>query len=109
MNTLSVRRGATLQLSLEIDDTDAISATLTVSDTDNTSVILSKEVTFTDGVADLSLTPEETLIAVGEYIYQITVELPDGVIEKFPDTSNCTDCGFPAFIVCESLDSTEVS
>lgn len=111
MDTLSVRREASLPLTITSDDLTANTVTLTVkASVDDISPLFTKTVSFNDsGVADLTLTPTDTDVPVGEYIYMLTVVYDDASVDKFPDTSNCEDdeCTFPEFIVCGALDSPE--
>ena len=107
MDNLSVRRGAGHDLKLTVDEADAESARLivkkSVTDTEPTitvdSPIMNKE-------ADLSLSPEDTEIDPGDYLYQINVYYADGNIEKYPETQNCDidEVSFPTLTIYPSLD-----
>lgn len=105
---LSLLAGETVPLSFDTgDDTDTGTATITVkSSADSPTVVISKSAAIAGGVADLTIDAEDTEIADGNYVYQITAVYGDGVVEKYPDQSGCTDeeCEFPAFKVCEALD-----
>lgn len=106
MKNFRVRQGATLPISVEA--TDATSATLTAVGTETTETI-TKTNTFTDGVADVSLDPADTLVE-DTYDYMITVTYDNGTVAKFPD-ANCEgdDCSFPTITICEALDIPESS
>lgn len=105
MKDLKVRRGATLNLEIT-DDEDAISVTLTVKESaDATSIIIEETASFTDGIANITITDSDTLsLEEGEYVYQLLVEYENGT-EIYPEAGSCEDdeCELPAFIVCESL------
>lgn len=108
MNTIHVRRGASLPLQIMSDDKEALTVTLIIKeDSTDLSTVFEKSSQFTDGVADLSLTSEETLLPVGKYVYQITVTAPNGIVEKYPEIpSDCEEeCGFPIFEVHPALDA----
>lgn len=106
MKTLTTRKGATLPLTIKVDDITATMVEIFIKATVSGSVIFSKSAPFTDGEADLTMTDAETdTIPVADYIYQINVTYPDKV-EIYPDTTDCEEeCGFPDFIVCASLGS----
>jgi hypothetical protein len=104
---LRVRQGATLPLTVEVDDETAVSVAITVKETadDLTPVIYNIANFDVNGVADLTIGSDDTGVPEGDYIYQLTVVFSDGTIEKYPDPALCGDnCTFPDFIVCESLD-----
>lgn len=107
MDKLSVRWGATLPLLLTNDEEGADTATITISLDD--SIVLDKTINFDGLEADLTLTAEEMEIDPAEYNYMITIVYDDGVIEKYPDTENCTDCELPILEVCDTNDNLEVS
>ncbi len=113
MNTIRIRRAETLPLSLTTDQDGASTATLIVKlDEHDALPVITKTVSFSGRTADLTLSSLETAIESTTYIYQITVVYSDGSVGKYPDAgSGCADdtCGFPEFIVCEALDSYEVS
>lgn len=107
MDNLSVRAGASLPLKIQIDDNGAETAQLIVKKTqDAATTDIYKEAPFVDGVADITLSPTDTNIDEGTYLYQINVLFDDGNIEKYPDTSDCEgeECGFANLTICESLD-----
>lgn len=113
MNTIRARRAETLPLEITIDTDGATTATLIVKlDEHDASAVISKTVNFVGRTADLTLTPLETSIESTTYIYQITVVHSNGSVEKYPQPApDCVgaECGFPEFIICEALDSFEVS
>lgn len=104
--TLTVRQGATLPLTVEVDDATAVTVAITVKeDADDLTPIIYKIASFINGVADLTIDSDDTGVPEGTYLYQLTVTFSDGTIEKYPDPAFCGDsCTFPDFIVCESLD-----
>lgn len=104
--TLKVRQGATLPLTVEVDDAAAVSVAITVKETaDDLTPLIYKSANFVALVADLTIDSDDTGVPEGDYIYQLTVVFSDGIIEKYPDPALCGDqCSFPDFIVCESLD-----
>ena len=105
-NKLSVRQGATLPITWENDEEGAETATITITDKITGSSILSKTVPFVALIADLSLSPIETDMEVGEYDYMVTIAYDDGTIEKYPDVAACSECTLPTFEVCVSNDET---
>lgn len=107
MKDLTVRWGATLNITIENDEDTADTATLTVSQDDT--VVITKTASFVDGSADVSLDADETEITPGEYEYMIKVEYTDGTVEKYPTYDNCTDCELPKIQVCDTNDNPEVS
>ncbi len=116
MDTLSVRRGATLPLQVVSEDPTAETATLTVKITvDDASPAFTKTVNFVEIAedtysADLTVTDEETSdIVARDYMYMITVTYTDGHVDKYPESEDCIDCGFPKLSVCKALDAPEVS
>lgn len=106
MDTLTVRNGATLPLSVTIDDDTADSVTIIVKEAVNdSSYLITETANFVSGTADLTISAAQTNIEPGDYIYQLTVNYSNGAVEKYPDIANCDgDCEFPEFIVCDSLD-----
>lgn len=107
MKTISVRYGASLPLTVSIDDDTAESAALFVGKEGELPTI-TKTANFIEGVADLSLDPLETEIPLDTYKYQINVVYEDGSIKKFPEPKTCDFSEFPDFKVAEALDETEV-
>jgi hypothetical protein len=109
MNNLSVRWGATLPITLTLDEDGADTATLTIADMDNGDIVLEKAAAFDGRVADLTLTAAETELPTDEYYYMITVTYGDGTVEKYPDVAGCTECEFPTIEICEALDMEQAS
>lgn len=110
MNNLRVRWGATLQLQLTVDEDGAETAKLILRESGANVNALEKTVNFVDGVADLTLSEEDTQLDIGTYEYMIIVTYDDGTVEKYPDPVDCSgDCELPVIEICESLDHLEVS
>lgn len=109
MDKLSVRRGATLPITLTLDDDNALQAELvvkqSVEDVEPTFVITDDVV---DGVANLTISSENSDIEPGVYLYQVTITYSNGYIEKYPETLYCDEdddiSGFPTLTIQESLD-----
>lgn len=99
---LKTRRGETLPIIWEIDETGADTATITISDGDT--IILTKTVPFNGLTADLTLSASETDILVKKYEYMVTLVYTDGTVEKYPDVSGCSSCSLPVFEVCKAND-----
>lgn len=109
MNPIKVRYGASLILTVETEDTTAVSATLYVGEEGQLPVI-TKTALFDNLIADVSLNPEDTEVPLGKYKYQIDVIYSDGRIDKFPNPKNCLQTkDLPDFSIHESLSDTEVS
>jgi hypothetical protein len=107
MENLSVRKQATLPLTLIIDDgDDAISAKITISKDD----VIYREVVaaVATSQADLTLDTSDTDLPLGIYDYMITITYTGGVVEKLPETDGCDDCELPTLEICEAND-VEVS
>lgn len=105
----TIRQGATLPLSVTVDDSTAQGATIVLkTSTDAATISLQKTASFTgidERTADLTLSDSETLLPVGEYVYQISISYSDGVVEKYPDTEGCDgECEFPTITICAALD-----
>jgi hypothetical protein len=115
MDALSVRRGETLRLGVTADDDEAATVTITVkASAADLTPLMTATASFDEGVATLVIPDEDTLVAVGDYVYQLTVVYADGTVEKYPagnPNGDCEDgdCDLPAFLVCEALDAPEVS
>lgn len=109
METQRIRYGASYDFTIETDDLTSETATFLVGK-EGEAPLITSSATFTDGIAEISVTPEETQIPLGEYKYQINVETSDGKVYKYPDIDDCEteDSGLPIFIVLEALDETEV-
>lgn len=107
MTDLSIRRGETFPFEVSAPDDEAISAVFTVKETASSpTIVLTQEANFVDGVAFFSFDATETLIDLGDYVYQIKVNYTSGS-ELWPGSGKgCEDdgCGLPTFTVCESLE-----
>ncbi len=109
MDTISIRYGEDVTLPIDASDITAVSADLYIGLPGET-YVLTKHITLTLGVGTFELDSTDTALPLGTYNYQINVTDDGGFLKKFPSPdSSCADCGFPEFIVCESLDQTEVS
>lgn len=97
MDKISVRQGETFQLPVEIDDTTAQTVQLLVWN--DTATIIDETEPFNDGKATI----DAGIIAsdVGLYSYSVTITYSDGVVDILPDITDCTECDFPEFEVCE--------
>lgn len=106
MRSLKVAQKATLPLIVEDDDATALTARIVVKQSaDAASTVLDKIASFSDGQADLTLTPGETNIPEGDYVYELIIAYSDGLVNKYPDPAKCEDdCELPAFVVCPSLE-----
>jgi len=98
--TVTFKQGETVPFPIEIDDS-AVAATLTISDDED--IILQITEPFVDGLADIELSSTQTLLAVGTYYWQITLDYGDDKIIKLPD-AECEDCSLPEIIVCAAND-----
>ena len=98
MNTITIRRGETLQIPVEADDLSAVSVRLLV--TKNNIIYLDETENFVEGKATLS--SNDINFPVGDYEYSLTMVYEDGVIDILPDVAECDDCELPTFKVCES-------
>lgn len=114
MENLSVSWGETLPFVVQIDDTAAETATITISDTDG-NIMLSKSGNFVvdddTNLTDISLNADETEMPLGEYNYQLRIDYTGGRVDKFPDADYCDGCdessddfSFPKIIILPSLD-----
>lgn len=107
MDKLSVRRGASLPISLKLDESNALTAELivkkSVTDVAPTFTVVSNVVA---KVADLTITATNSDITPGDYLYQVTITYTDGNIEKYPETQDCDDdeVDFPILTIQPSLD-----
>lgn len=108
MDTISIRYGEDVTLPIDASNASAVSAALFVG-LPGEAYVFTKTAALTDGVGVFELDSDDTSIPLGTYNYQINVTDDDGDVKKYPSPdSDCEDCGFPEFIVCEALDSTEV-
>lgn len=109
MDTIQIRYGEDVTLPLDASDVTAVSADLYIGKPGEV-YVLTKNITLTAGVGVFELNAADTALPLGTYNYQINVTDDDGFVKKYPSpSSDCEDCGFPEFIVCESLDVQEVS
>lgn len=97
MDKISVRQGETFQLPVEIDDTTAQTVQLLVWN--DTLTIINETEAFEDGKAtiDAGIITSD----VGMYNYSVTITYSDNVVDILPDITDCTECEFPEFEVCE--------
>lgn len=106
---IKVKQGATrnLEVTTAVEE-DAVQVKFLVRKDKQSPIIIDKDAMFNDGVAYIDLTEADTDIPFGKYFYQFTVFYETGV-DKFPTGLGCDsgDCGFPMFIVCESLDGED--
>lgn len=109
MDTISIRYGESLVLPLDAGNEDAVSAAMFIGQAGE-AYTLTKSISLTDGKGTFEFSTSDTELPLGTYKYQINVTDGDGFVKKFPSPDNCDgdDCGFPEFVVCESLDETEV-
>jgi len=108
MDTITFRQGETVPLPIEIDDDQAVQAIFTVTDSDDV-VILQITEPFVDNVANIELSSTQTLLPVGTYNWQITIDYGDDKFVKLPDNTDCEECGLPELIVCAANDLDGVS
>lgn len=103
--TITIRRGSKLDLEIELNDAQAVSARFIVRETATSGVdIISQEVAVTNGVATFNISSSETDIEVADYVYQINVYDSAGDYDVYPDSSDCDDdCDLPVFTVCEAF------
>ena len=107
--TIKIRYGQSLQLEIGIDDGAATTATLYVGKAGHLPVITKTvNVAQPEGIAEITLSPDDTRIPLGEYFYQINVVDDEGNVSKFPEPDTCDDDCMPRFVVFEALDETEV-
>jgi hypothetical protein len=107
MKDISIRKGETLAFELSAPDTDAVSAVFTVKKTAaSLTVALVQEANFVDGWAFFEFDETETMLELGDYVYQIKVNYSSGS-EIWPGAGRgCEDddCSLPKFKVCESTE-----
>lgn len=106
MDTIKIRYGEDVTLPLDASDVTAVSADLFIG-LPGEAYVFTQNISLTEGVGVFELDSTDTSLPLGTYNYQINVTDDDGFVRKFP-SPDCDDCGFPEFIVCEALDSTEV-
>lgn len=103
---ITIRQGETLQVGFSADDLSAQTVRLVAVD-EGGQVVVDELASFStvDGKRVASISTENTLLAVGEYEYMITIEYQDGTLEKLPDADLCEgDCELPKLIVCKAID-----
>ena len=112
MDSIHVRYGENVTLSLDTGDPTLVSADLYIGMPGKMYVITSHAV-LTNGVGVFELSSAKTSVPLGEYSYQVNVTDELGAISKYPapqkGCAGCPDTGFPKFIVDEALDEIEVS
>jgi len=111
MEPIIIRYGESLTLPLDAGDVNAVSADIYIGKPGE-AYILTKNISLTDGTGTFVFDTTDTQIPLDTYYYQINVTDEDGYVDKYPSPEeDCDDCDseFPEFIVCESLDETEVS
>lgn len=103
---IKIRQGETLQFPVSVNDTSAESVRFVAADEAGIIVLdITEPFTVVDTKATATIKSNETLLAVGEYKYQLIVTYADDVIDILPDASECDngDCELPKLIICESL------
>lgn len=111
MDPIIIRYGEHVTLPIDVGDNTATQAAIYVGKPGQQYVI-TQSVSLVSGEGVIVLDATDTSIPLGTYYYQINVTDANGYVEKYPTPKpNCDDCEseFPEFIVCEALDSTEVS
>lgn len=108
METYKIRYGESFDFTVVLSDETALTATFLVGKEGQVPEI-NISAPFVDGEATIEVAPEDTMIPLGEYKYQITVELEGNKVHKYPTDEQCGAGGLPEFIVLEALDETEVS
>jgi hypothetical protein len=105
-----IRYGGDFDFKVESSNTLAETATFYVGKVGETPVI-TVPATFVDGEAFISTEPGQTEVPLGEYKWQLTIELSNGRKFKYPvDKDGCALEGddLPDFEIVEALDETEV-
>lgn len=108
METQRVRYGESFSFTIESDDLTAELATFYVGK-EGQSPVITAPANFENGIAVVEVSALQTKVPVGDYKYQITVNLEDGKVHKYPTDEECSETGLPDFKVLEALDETEVS
>lgn len=104
MNNIVLYWGESVGIKYEDSDVTAETVDLIIRNEDDPFIVL-KSAAVADGVADLSLTPEDTeKLPIDSFKYMVRVNYSDGAVLKFPDAKNCKPENFPDFIVEEPLD-----
>ncbi len=103
---MTAREGGKLTFTITQGDTESVSATIVISNTDTLELT---EVTeeFVEGVASF----EVEGLAEGDYEYQIEENFETGDPLIYPDPDQCEDedCDFPTITICNNLRSNETS
>lgn len=100
MEDISIRRGETLELGIEADDTSAVSVQLVATNGDG-DVLIDETELFEDGEA--TIRTNDTLIPLGDYEYTLTIVYSDGAVDILPDPDDCDDeCDLPKLTICKS-------
>lgn len=107
MDKIAIRYGEDLTLPINAGSTSYVTAEIYIGKPGEV-YTLTKSSALTDGEGVFNFTGAETSIPLGVYNYQINLITSDDKVVKLP-SPDCDDCGFPEFVVCESLDETEVS
>ena len=110
MDTISLRYGESLTLPLDTGNTTDVSADIYIGKPGE-QYILTQNISLTLGLGTFTFTPNDTMLPLDTYYFQINVTGEDGYIEKYPETDGTcggNDSGFPRFVVAEALDLMEV-
>lgn len=107
MDKIAIRYGEDLTLPINAGSTSYVTAEIYIGKPGE-AYTLTKSASLTGGECVFNFTGAETSIPLGVYNYQINLITSDSKVVKLP-SPDCDDCGFPEFVVCESLDETEVS
>lgn len=106
MDTIEINQGAFENFVVE--DTEAFSVSLLVSvDVDSPAVIVTTPVEFEEGSAQITLTGEDTSIALGDYIYEFRLFNEDGDFENLSrDDCDGEECQFGVLTICPSIEES---
>jgi hypothetical protein len=100
MENISIRRGETLELPVEVDDESALTVRF-VATQDDTVYIDQLESFDDDGRATIHT--NNTFIPLGEYEFTLSITYSDGIVDILPDASDCDgSCELPKLIICKS-------
>ena len=103
METIEINQGAAENFVVE--DTEAFSVSLLVSeDAETEAIIVTEPVEFEDGLAQITLTGDDTNIPLGDYIYEFRLYDEDGEYENI-SRDGCDDgeCEFGTLTICPSI------
>jgi hypothetical protein len=105
MKTFKVREGGRLNLQVQTDSDDAVSATLILRSEEGTVYELPDQ-PFIDKVADFQDITEIADLLVGEYDMQINENYDEGLPSKFPNPDQCDgdECEFLTLVICDAID-----